>query len=520
LLEDSASRSLLASDLNEDDWVAAVGAALWDLQRTMRLRGQCVIGLPGHLAFNRLVRLPRVAGRQRRRIIEFEKHQGMSAAAEAMIWSEAAAVEVEDGQELILAAAKRCVIEGLLDQLRALGLRPAAMLPAWLVLQHAIEDHPLAAGDALVLSVGARSSQLVFRRQERLLARAISFGGNSVTMKLAEELAVDFPSAELLKLRGDGGCGESAATPDERKAYQAALDQFVRRLCAEIQSSLSRARPGGDHGRTADLYLTGGGARLARLPEALGERLQIRVARWDSWAGTATGRPATNPDDILSVDRRPDLTGLAAYAVKGLPAAGNLLSRSFRRELFLRRRWRWLVAAAMIAILAGLLPAWQFRGRARAMRLQIAETDAQIADLRRIDAGNRASLARLAEARRRIAALQKLRTAQTGWVAFLGDLQARLAQVEDAWIDRLEVSPAGGNGTEEGIRIQVAGCLFEGDRLSAGAAGEPDPKTAALLAALRGSPFVGAVEREHFDDGPAGLRCFEMTLRLAPHALN
>jgi hypothetical protein len=52
-------------------------------------------------------------------------------------------------------------------------------------------------------------------------------------------------------------------------------------------------------------------------------------------------------------------------------------------------------------------------------------------------------------------------------------------------------------------------------------AGEGSEQNAtALLAALRGSPLVCAVEREHFDGSQPGLLRFEITLRLVPHALN
>ena len=267
VLECSAFRPLPASDLNEDAWIAAVGAALGDLKRTWQLGGECVLGLPGHLTISRPLHIPRAAAPQRRKIIEFEQQQGISAAAGPMFWSQASGAEVEDGEDLILTAAKRRIVEEVVTQGRRIDLYPTAVLPPWLVLREAIESCPPASGGALVLSVGARSSQLIFRNPDRFFARTIAVGGNLVTQKLAEELGLDFPSAEALKLRlFEAGAGSEDA-PREHRASQMALEQFVRRLCAEVQQALPEALTENDLTCPATFLLTGAGARPRQLPE-------------------------------------------------------------------------------------------------------------------------------------------------------------------------------------------------------------------------------------------------------------
>ncbi len=520
VLEHSASVTLPASDLNEDAWIVAVGAALRELARTGQLRGGCLLGLPGHLTISRPLHLPRAATAQRRKIIEFEQRQGISAASEPMIWSRASVTEVNDGQQVILAAAKKRVIAELVAQAIRAGLQPTAVLPSWMVLRHAAESCPPTPDGALVLSVGARSSQLVFCSRDRFFVRTIAIGGNLVTQKLAEELGLDFPSAEALKLRGFEAGGGSGDAPREHRAGQMALDQFGRRLCAEIQHSPPLDLPAGDPARPATLFLTGAGARLQQLPGALAERLQLKVERWDFRARTDSSPAISTIDGVPGDGLLVNLTGLAAGAAKGMAEEGNLLSPSLRRELFLQKHWRWLAAAALVGIVAGLGPAWWWWAKARAVRLEVAEMDAAISALRQIDAGNRSTLARLAGVRHRTLALQSLATARSGWDSLLGELQRRLDQVEDAWIDRLQLLPGGAADAPENLRIQLAGKLLDAGKLSSGAGGGSDQKAKTLVAALRGSAFVGAVEREHFADGPPGLSCFEITLRLTPHALN
>lgn len=543
VLERFATQPVGASHPTEDDWLESVGAALRELLRGERLHGGCVVGLPGHLTFNRLFRIPAVSPRQRRKIIAFEQRQG-TAAAEEMVGSHVVLAQDEAGRDIMLAVAKRRLVENLGVRIRENGLYPEAVLPAWLVLRYAIGYRFAGPAGALVLSVGARSSQLVSAGASGFSACTLAVGGNTVTQKVAEELELDPTAAEALKLRGFADTAERPVGARERVAGQKAIDQFVRRLCAEILRLPPFLPSAKDAARPAVLWLTGGGARLQELPAALEEKLQLRVERWDLRSHLGLGRTATDlglgPDDVPLVD----LIGLAAGAARGARSEGNLLPRPFRREMFVRRRWPWLAISALIVIVAGLVPIWRLRVKAREARRQIAEVESTLSVFRQAEAQNRSSLARLADINRRIAALRKLARGRSGWMALLGELQGRLASEQDVWLDRLQVlapdsressgepaatparsdvnPPAGSAGPIEaatGIRLLVAGRLFDAGRLTAGAGDESPLKVESLLGALRLSPLVAAVEHEHFAASQPGFFDFEITLRLAPDAL-
>jgi hypothetical protein len=273
----------------------------------------------------------------------------------------------------------------------------------------------------------------------------------------------------------------------------------------------------------------------------LEEKLQLRVERWDLRSHLGLGRTATDlglgQDDVPLVD----LVGLAAGAARGARSEGNLLPRPFRREMLVRRRWPWLAISALLVIVAGLVPIWRLRVKAREARRQIAEVESTLSVFRQAEAQNRSSLARLADINRRIAALRKLARGRSGWMALLGELQGRLASEQDVWLDRLQVlapdsressgepaatparsdvnPPAGPIEAVAGIRLLVAGRLFDAGRLTAGAGDESPLKVESLLGALRLSPLVAAVEHEHFAASQPGFFDFEITLRLAPDAL-
>ena len=77
VLERFCTRPVVPSELKDEDWVAAVGAALRELGGRQGFHGACVLGLPGHLTFNRLIRVPAVSAHQRRQILRFEEGQGL-----------------------------------------------------------------------------------------------------------------------------------------------------------------------------------------------------------------------------------------------------------------------------------------------------------------------------------------------------------------------------------------------------------------------------------------------------------
>ncbi len=519
--ERCAARPIDAGDGTAERWLAAACAALRELVREENLRGGCVVGLPGHLTSERTFEVPAAAARQRRKIIAFEQRRAIAAAEEAGVWSHALVAGARRGREMILAAAKRRMLEELGARIREAGLYPEAAIPAWLVLRHAIRDRLAPAGDALVLSVGAWSSRLVFCRADGFSARTLPVGGGMVTQKLAEELQIDPAAAEALKRRGFEGAAGAPAAARERAAGRMAADLFVRRLSGEILGSPPLYPDIGDAPRPEVLWLTGGGAQLGGLRAALAESLRMRVEPWEPRAPSGPGRAAPDsrpaPDEAWLID----LVGLAACAGKPARREGNLLPAPFRREMFVRRRWPWLAAAALLAVAAVLAPAWRMRACAREARRQSAAMDAAVAASRLAEARNLADLARLAGASRQIAALRKLARARSGWPALFSELQERFAGVEDVWLDRLQIAAPGPGEppVATGVRLLIAGNLLDADRLAAGAPGGTSPKTALLMASLEHSPLVAAVESEQFFGSQPGIWDFEIILRLTPDAL-
>jgi len=544
VLERFCTRPVVPSELKDEDWVAAVGAALRELGGRQGFHGACVLGLPGHLTFNRLIRVPAVSAHQRRQILRFEEGQGLPAALDEMVWSHAAVSASAGGEEVVLAAAKMSVMTALGARMRAAGFYPAAAVPAWAVLRQALRHtHPEPA-EVLALSIGARSAQLYSRGASRCFVRTLAVGGNTVTQKIAEELGTDFAQAEAVKRQVLGATAGIPADTPERTAVQLAVEQFGRRLCGEIARSPVGLSAGGGGHRPPILLLAGGGSLPMGLPALLAEKLPVRVEHWAPWPQVDLGRSVADLPGGPEATQAADLVGLAAWAMHHEPARVNLLPRAFRREMSCYRRWPWLAGLALAALLGLLLAASRYRSAAKTARAQAGEVDSNLGGLRRLEARNRANLGRLTETNRRISTLQRLAAARSNWAGFLGDLQERLAKTEDVWLEHLQVLPAvptaapghptAGGGRPEGagpgasaglsapaadIRLDLAGSVFDAGN-PAGKNGEGSHQRAKLLlASLRESPFVAGIESERFDGSQAGVLRFEITIVLAPHTL-
>jgi type IV pilus assembly protein PilM len=531
------------SESGDEEWAAGVGALLAALGRRERLHGACILGVPGHLTFTKLIKVPRLPARQRRKIIRFEAQQGVPYTLEEVVWCHAPVAESEIGWEVALTAARRSLMETLCAKIREAGFYPVAIVPPWFVLQHGACHHHPESGATHLLSIGARSTHLVCGETFRFFMRTFAWGGNAVTQRVADELGMEFARAESLKRQVLDGRAEFPADAPESMAVQIAADQFVRQVCGEISRSLAGFYPEGGASRPAFLYLTGGGSLIRNLPAALADKLQMCIERWEPWRQIKLGPDGTNWSNRTDPNALADLIGLAEGAASREQAGVSLLPRAWRWELRFLRWWPWMAAAALLVVVGLLVPVLRYRAKASETQRRTSAMEVKIDALHRLDGRNRGNLAHLAETNRRIAALQRLAEARSSWVAFLADLQERLVKTEDVWLESLQFPPpvkSAAQGSKTGetglgsiaesentgrpepdslVRISLTGCLFDSDNPVTKAGPGAYQRAKSLLEGLRASPFVEAVENERFDSSQPGTLRFQITLVVASRKL-
>ncbi|MES1166909.1 MAG: cell division FtsA domain-containing protein, partial [Pseudomonadota bacterium] len=372
----------------------------------------------------------------------------------------------------------------------------------------------------LVVEIGARSTQLVFIDRERFFIRSFPLGGDAVTEAVAEELNADFRTAEELKIDVLSSRPRSRMEVSQYDAVRRAGTRFAERLHLEIVRSTVRYRCHSGADQPATVYLGGGGSLIPELPLLLADKLALRVVRFEPLR-----RVAVIPEAASGIEAfAPSLAGLIVLGTSlvddGWPGL-NLLPTEARKAMAIRRRQPALLGAALLAAGAPLPVIWSVQRSSRAADQASVAVEAQLVPLRAFAARNTGNLARLEEVRRRIDVVRNVAASHSNWAAFFSDLQDRLSQTEDVWLEKLQLVhspgenvrlPAAASTTAR--RFRLSGRLLDKGNPAAKAGTEAYGKVRSLMQALAGSPFVSAIENERFDGAQPGILRFDFTLVL------
>jgi type IV pilus assembly protein PilM len=135
-----------------------------------------------------------------------------------------------------------------------------------------------------IVDIGAQTTSVVVHADgEPLIVRTIPRGGSEITDMLGARLGVDASQAESIK------CRVGLADESEPEAM-ALIREAVRPLINEIRSSFAYVTTGDRQARVARLALSGGGAMLPGLVDALKTQLNVEVALVDPAARTHSPR--------------------------------------------------------------------------------------------------------------------------------------------------------------------------------------------------------------------------------------
>lgn len=321
-LDELAVETLGGHPEGEADWLVQTRATLALLRTRTAIGGPVVLVLPPHLSLTKLIKTPRVKPAKRAKIIRFEAEQSIPYAPADVVWDTVVAADHEQELEMLLAAAKREPIEALCAVLQASGFEPRLVLPSSLAtlaafrLVQGVSTEPM-----LVLNFGARSTTLTQVAAQRFVVRTLALGTRNIMWKTAEQ------------------------------QDHVALEIIVARLAQEITRSMLHFRRQGGPENPVRICLTGGGACLSGLSEALAAKIKVPVEPLDlsgsiEIAGSVTPTGLAGHDLMLV-----DLAGAAATQLRPGQPVLNLLPPALRQRAGRRRRL-WLATAALAAAAA------------------------------------------------------------------------------------------------------------------------------------------------------------------------
>jgi len=453
----------------------------------------------------------------REAVVRFEAAQVLGAGATDAVW-EGVPMAPQDGKvDVLLISAPLGRVDGACADLDAVGVRLDRAMDAGMALSHAYRytfpEETTRAG--LIVRVGARTTQLVLIEGSRVQVRGLAQGGEAVTRALAGDLGKNLEEAEAWKRRVVAPAGKGLCLqPDEALALARATGDLAGRLQLEITRFLvNQRRPEGEV-TPVTIHLCGGGTLLPGLAEGLAARLRLSVVPFDPFC--RVGWQPEEPPTAIERARAAECVGAALLDDEALADSRNasLLPPVRKRAQLNLARHATLAGAAALLALAGLPPTWHYQRLANETAASVRTLDAEVQRLQRIHDQNRENLAKIGEARDRMALMRDLAAARIRWPRFFGELQTCLARVEDAWLDSLHLAQAGpGEGVP--LRFRLTGRLLDEEAAGLGVGADAEGRLRTLLTRLEESPFVARVERERFTRAEPGVLQFEMTLAMS-----
>jgi type IV pilus assembly protein PilM len=533
---------------HESRWAVEIAQSLGAVVARRKLSGAAAIAVPGHLALTKFIKTPSVAKEKRSKIIGFEAAENIPYPLEEVVWDHVVVSDDGFDLEVMLAAVKFDAMQALCSAADAAGFPVERATPASLALCHAFRyNYPNVHDSVIIVNIGARTTSLLFLEGDRFYVRSLPLAGNAVTQAVAEDLRIDFASAETLKIQVLSGKSDLPPGSPSRAAVQRAATAFITKLQLEItRSAVNHRRQSGSSAPVA-VYLTGGGSLIEELPAALSERLRLPVERYESLKNVDLSSDARAAGAESMAPVLADFVGLATRLVKKDETEASLLPPALTAALAFRKRQPMFMAAAALVVLALVPPIIYLHSVTSATMERISQIDGQLMPLRSVENRNAENLRLLEEATKQITALRGAYETKANWINFLADLQERLVKIEDVWLDKLQVvrpplpdpgavaeapapppepatPPAEGAAPDPAaaipkgppVKLTLSGRLLDVANPQSKVSAESLQRVKQLLASFNSSQFITAVENEFFDTNQNGLLRFGFTLVINP----
>lgn len=431
----------LAPGLGDDDWLNAAVSALADLVNAHKISGQVTIIAPSFLLLQKSLKVPQVERERQAQIVAFEAQNAIPYPLNEVIWD--SQVMSSDGveAEVLLFALRTEVATRIANLVSATGLRPYAIQAAPLLDSRAALLHGgLANEEVLIINVGARSTSLSFVGPAGANIQSANIGGNLLTQGVSDNTGQPFATAEAVKVGYYSGVVHLSESDPQVAVLQANSQSFIRRLSQDINRRLINVRRGAAGRQPTRILLTGRGSLVPGLAEQLTESLRLPVEPFDPSSALTPG-PELNPDYLRQhIHQISEVIGEAAALLLPQQSGVNLIPRDIAAQIAFDARKPKLFVAALLAALAPW-PVFLALDDATDYNSQQIKL---LKDRSNILNGHQSTIIKTHEDSHVVLAtnqlLESVVTNRANWPAFLTDLQSRVAQSKNTWVEEIHVT--------------------------------------------------------------------------------
>ena len=416
--------------------------------------GPVQVAISGHAVFSRFVKLPPVEPEKVYQIIQYEAQQNVPFPMNEVVWDYQLISGATGDVDVMLAAIKSDIIEGMTDCVRFTGLEPNLVDVAPMSLYNAVRyNYDNLPACTLVVDIGARSTDLIFIEAGRVFSRSVPVAGNQITQAIMNEFSISFDDAEAMKKAhayvAFGGAYEGPQSETVDKVSKS-VRSMMTRLHQELNRSINfyRSQQGGQ--QPALLLLTGGSSVIPYTDTFLREKLNVETDYFNPFNNVAVSEQIPAEQVGAHACEMGQLVGLALRQMHTCPIEINLLPPKAEEDKKFKRKqpiFAMAAAAALMALMVWIAFYSRMAGVADDIRSRI---DARVAELSGVERNLKQVEASVADVEGKIAELTSLEARRGVWRSLLGSISAPLP--DGMWLTRVRPLSAlpGGTAPAEG----------------------------------------------------------------------
>ena len=437
---------------SDDDWIGALGTALHTLYKRDKLSGKASFILPGSQVLTKTIRIPHVEPAKRAQIIAFEAQQNIPYPLHEVIWD--SQVIGDDGveTEVLFIACKANTIDDFCAEVSRAGFTVASINAATILDYNAVQfAYPQMEDELLLINIGARTTNLLFKNKDGFFVRNIQLGGNTLTQSIADNLGKSFAQAEEIKQKFLNSELDYSDDDSGAKLLSTCSDFFIKRMRQEINRSVVNYRRQRNGAVPKQILLSGRGALLDGLSEQLAASQKVEVAFFDPLQNVILEGDIGADSKSLRLEIS-EIIGEASQSIIAKTAGVNLLPGVVQKEREFAGKRPFLMIAAILLAIAPWPAFFGYQQQSADYKQAAQSIQSKVGPLQNRLATIDDNAVQAEKISQSIQQVQGLVNSKTNWIQFFAELQESLALTEDAWVDSLRVireSPVDGEVSYE-----------------------------------------------------------------------
>jgi len=419
---------------------------------------EILLSISGQSVFMRFVKLPPVDPGQVEQVVKFEAQQNVPFPIDEVTWDYQMMPTRTSGNEAeaVIVAIKKEVIEAEVEAVERAGVKIRQVDVAPFALLNAFRySEPQTDDCALIIDMGARSTNLVFVEKNSFWIRNVPIAGNQISQSICNEMQEPFTAAETLK-KGKGfvSLGGVYADPDDADA--ARISKLIRstmtRLHVDINRSIAYYRTTLNGAPPKRVFLTGGSSQLPYLDLFIADKLSLPIAYFNPLRNVTLGSSLNMAELQQNHCYTAEMVGLALRETGSCPAEIILDAPTLASHADKRRKQPYylgaLAAWALLLVCMGLYY-WQQTAMAQAQADSLRDKTQLLKPL----APKIGALTKEQDAlQQTFTSAVDLGAQRDAWAQILAALNDKIP--EGVWIT--ELVPASGASVGEGVPTRTA----------------------------------------------------------------